>query len=127
MDTPIRITGFNPGSSNDSGSAKDPGHGTCAHCGQSLNQGNRGLEQLLGKLGISDEMVSNLKNSIQNVDFDEYLNTAREYLKSGSDKATSYTKENPGKVAAGVAALAVGAGLLITALSKDKEKDLDRI
>ena len=123
MDTPIKITGFNPGSSNDSGPAKD----TCAHCGQSLNQGNRGIEQLLGKLGISDEMVSNLKNSIQNVDFDEYLATAREYLKNGSDKATTYTKENPGKVAAGVAALAVGAGLLITALSKDKEKDLDRI
>ena len=71
------------------------------------------------QLGISEEMVNNLKSSMQNVEIDEYLNTAREYLKSGSKKATSYAKEHPGKVAAGVAVLAVGAGLLISALNRD--------
>ncbi len=122
MDTPMRTTGFNPTSSHDSGSmGKGSNSGSCEHCGQSLNQSSGGLEQFLAKLGISDDMMNNLKSSIQNVDLDEYLNTAREYLKTGSDKATSYTKENPGKVAAGVAVLAVGAGLLISALNKDKE------
>jgi hypothetical protein len=56
---------------------------------------------------------------MQNVDVEEYLNTARDYLKSNGEKAKSFAKENPGKVAAGVAVLAVGAGLLISALNRD--------
>lgn len=92
---------------------------TCAHCGQSLHRGP-GLEQFLGRLGINDEMINNLKSQFQNVDIDEYLNTAREYLKDSSGKAQTYAKENPGKVAAGVAALALGAGLIYAAVNRDK-------
>ena len=91
----------------------------CPHCGHSPSK-NAGLEQFLGKLGINDDMINNLKTQFQNVDVDEYLNTAREYLKGGSTKATAYAKDNPGKVAAGVAALAVGAGLLIATVNRDK-------
>ena len=104
------------------GSTKNSDTETCAHCGQSLNQ-NAGLEQFLARIGITEEMVDNLKTQMQNVDIEEYLNTAREYLRTagdkvrdGSDKATRYAKDNPGKVAAGVAVLAVGAGLLINSL-----------
>lgn len=97
-------------------SATDTGH--CPTCGQSTRGG--GLEQFLGRLGITDEMMNNLKGQFQNVDIDEYMNTAREYLKDGSSKATVYAKENPGKVAAGVAALALGAGLLYAAVNRDK-------
>ena len=93
--------------------------GTCAHCGQSLNRG--GLEQFLGRLGINDDMMNNLKGQFQNVDIDEYLNTAREYLKTSGTKATGYAKENPGRVAAGVAALALGAGLIYAAANRDKD------
>ncbi len=53
------------------------------------------------------------------VDLEDYLDTAREYLRANSGKAKEYARENPGKVAAGVAVLAVGAGLLISALSRD--------
>lgn len=95
---------------------------TCAHCGQPLNQ-TAGFEQFLGRIGISDDMIRNLKTQMQNVDIEEYFNTARDYLKNagdkvkdGSDKATRYAKDNPGKIAAGVAVLAVGAGLLINSL-----------
>ncbi|HEX8172184.1 MAG TPA: hypothetical protein VF824_16740 [Thermoanaerobaculia bacterium] len=91
--------------------------GVCPTCGHS--SGN-GLEQFLGRLGITDDMVSNLKGQFANVDIDEYLNTAREYLKGGSTKATAYAKDNPGKVAAGVAALALGAGLIYAAVNRDK-------
>jgi hypothetical protein len=87
--------------------------GTCPTCGQSTGGG---LEQFLGRIGISDDMVNNLKTSFSNVDIDEYLNTAREYLKGGGGKATTYAKDNPGKIAAGVAVLAVGAGLLINSM-----------
>lgn len=95
---------------------------TCAHCGQSLNQ-NRGLEDFLQRIGISEEMISNLRVQMQNVDIEEYLDTAREYLKTAggkvketSDKATKFAKDNPGKIAAGVAVIAVGAGLLLNSL-----------
>lgn len=92
--------------------------GICPTCGQSIH--SRGLEQFLGRLGISDEMIDNLKNQFQNVDIDEYLNAARDYLKEGSSKAQTYAKEHPGKVAAGVAALALGAGLLYAAVNRDR-------
>jgi hypothetical protein len=65
-------------------------------------------------------MINNLKGQFQNVDIDEYLNTARTYLKDGGTKAGTFAKENPGKVAAGVAALALGAGLIFAATHRDK-------
>lgn len=101
------------GSSGTEGGDED----TCPTCGQQKDRG--GMGQFLGRLGITDEMVSNMKSSWDNVDIDEYLNTARDYLKDGSSKATRFAKENPGKVAAGVAVLALGAGLLYNA-TRDK-------
>ncbi len=99
---------------------------TCPHCGQPMYQ-NRGLEQFLGRIGISEDMINNLKTQMQNVDVEEYLNVARDYLKTATDrvkpaadKAQRYAKENPGKIAAGVAVLAVGAGLLLNSL---RERD----
>lgn len=97
--------------------------GTCAHCGQPLGGQYKGLDQFLGKIGITEDMINNLKSQMQNVDVEEYLNTAREYLRGAGDKArtasskaTQYAKENPKAIAAGVAVLAVGAGLLINAI-----------
>jgi hypothetical protein len=98
------------------GSATD----LCPHCGQSLKGSGGGLEQFLGRLGITEDMITNLKTQFQNVEIDEYLNTARDYLKDSSGKASTYAKENPGKVAAGVAALALGAGLIYAATNRDK-------
>lgn len=115
MDTPMNNSGFGTASANDTGASRNAS-GVCEHCGKPLH---RGLEEFLGRLGISDDMINNLKSSMQNVDVEEYLNTARDYLKSNSEKAKSFAKDNPGKVAAGVAVLAVGAGLLISALKRD--------
>ena len=128
MDTPTN-TGFGAatGTTGNTSPGTSRASEFCAHCGQPIGGGNRGLEQFLMKVGITDDMIDGLKNSFQNVDIEEYLNTAREYLrnagdkvKPAADKAKSFTKENPGKVAAGVAVLAVGTGLLISALNKDK-------
>ncbi len=109
-------------SATDSGPSYGGGTGTgvCESCGQPLG-GSRSLEQFLARLGISEEMVNNLKTSMNSIDFEEYLNTARDYLTTGKNRATEYAKENPGKVAAGAAALALGAGLLIAALNRDKQ------
>ncbi|MEA2491523.1 MAG: hypothetical protein QOH21_3315 [Acidobacteriota bacterium] len=109
------VGGIGGTSSGGSGGTGDSG--ICATCGQSTTGG---LEQFLGKIGITSDMIDSLKGQWQSVDLDEYMNTAREYLKDGSNKATSYAKENPGKVAAGVAALAVGVGLIYAAANRDK-------
>ena len=119
-------TGSGTGTSYGSGTGTGSGYnvssgtdtGTCPTCGRTSGSG---LEQFLGRLGITEDMMNNLKGQFQNVDIDEYLNTARTYLKDGSGKATTYAKENPGKVAAGVAALALGAGLIYAAVNRDKE------
>ncbi|HXG58536.1 MAG TPA: hypothetical protein VNL91_05910 [Thermoanaerobaculia bacterium] len=79
----------------------------CPHCGSSKNRG--GIEALLGQLGISSEMLENL-------DIDQLVNSARDYLKDGGTKAKNFAKENPGKIAAGAAVLAIGAGLLMSRL-----------
>lgn len=98
--------------SNPLGSTADA---VCPTCGQS---GNKGLQQLLTRLGIDETMFGNLKNQMQNVDIEEYLDTVRDYLKTSGSKAGAFAKENPGKIAAGVAAVALGAGLLYAAKSK---------
>ena len=119
-------TGTPTGNTGATGGMNNAGVTTCAHCGAAINQ-DRGLEQFLGRIGISEEMITNLRASMQNVDVEEYLNTAREYLKTAGDrvkstsgKATTYAKDHPGKVAAGVAVLAVGAGLLLSSLGREK-------
>ncbi len=112
-DTNVTPLSFDAKATNDAGSAGT----TCVTCGQSL-RGSSGVEQFLSRLGITDEMIANLKGQIQNVDLDEYINTAREYLKDGSTRVSSYAKENPGKVAAGVAAVALGAGLLVATVNR---------
>lgn len=95
------------------------GGDTCPTCGQSTSK-SAGLDQFLGRLGIDEEMINNLKTQFQNVDIDEYLNTARDYLKNGGTRASTYAKENPGKIAAGVATLALGAGLIYAAMNRDR-------
>jgi hypothetical protein len=97
------------------GSAGSPD--VCPTCGLSTKS-SAGLQQFLGRLGLSDEMVNKLTQSFAKVDVDEYLDTARDYLKNSSEKATSYVKEHPGQVAAGVAVLAVGTALLVSALKE---------
>jgi len=87
----------------------------CPTCGHTPLR-TTGVDQFLGKIGLSDEMINKLKTSVSNINIDEYVGTARDYLRAGSEKATSYAKENPAKVIAGVAILAISSALLINAL-----------
>jgi len=110
QDTPMSGSGFGTTIGSDSERLGD----VCPTCGHSAGSGK--LEQFLGKLGISDDMLRNLKSSMNTADVDEYLDIARDYLRDGSNKAVSYAKENPGKIAAGVAVLAIGTGMLVSAM-----------
>lgn len=123
QDTPNRNNagfGTTTGNERSSGGMNNTGISNpdaCPTCGHS--RANASLDQFLGRLGVSDDMLNMLKSQMQNVDVEKYLEQAREYIKPAGDKATKFAKENPGKVAAGVAALAVGAGLLISSLNKE--------
>lgn len=128
MDTPTGNMGPGSTSATDTGAGtrgsmgtKGSSTGSCDHCGQPLDGSgvNSGLEQFLGKLGINEDMINNLKSSIAKVDIDEYLDTARHYLRKNSRKARTYARRNPGKVIVGAVVLAVGAGLLVAALNRD--------
>src|SRR5687768_5104174 len=70
-------SGSDLGGSSTAGTGSSSSTGTeeqfCTHCGQSLSKGG-GIEGLLGSL----------RSQFENVDVDEYLNTAREYLKGSS-------------------------------------------
>jgi hypothetical protein len=100
MDQDTPTTGFGAASASDTGKASrtttGPDAGVCVTCGQPIGQ-NRALEQFLGRIGISDEMINNLKNQMQNIDVDEYLNTARDYLKTTGEKAKTYSREHPAR------------------------------
>ena len=54
-------------SATDSGTSANTSSGICTACGQPIGA-NRTLEQILDKLGLKD------------IDVEEYLNTARDYL-----------------------------------------------
>ena len=116
------VTGFNVQSGSDTSAE------TCSHCGQPIH-GSSSIEQFLGKIGLSEDMITNLKAQMGNVDVEHYLDTARDYLagvKTSGNKAKEFARENPGKVAAGVAVLAVGAGILLNSL-RDREERPDII
>ncbi len=101
----------------------------CDSCGTPLMGGKpaqfgdpgTALDGLLGSLGVNSEMLGKVKETLSKVDVDEYLSTAREYMKASSGKARDFAKDNPGKLLAGLAVITVGAGLLFGTLNKDKE------
>jgi hypothetical protein len=64
-----------------------------------------GLGGLLGKLGIDSSKIGALGGSLRNTDL-------RGGLNSGLTKARTAANANPGMVLGGLAALAIGAGLL---------------
>ncbi len=119
QDTPMN--GFGTSTSTDRGpgptSSPRSTPGVCPTCGH-VETVNSGLEQFLGRLGISDDMIEELKTSFQKVDLDEYLDTARDYLNESREKASMFARENPRKVVAGVAIVSLGVGLLLRALSR---------
>jgi hypothetical protein len=91
----------------------------CPDCGAVVRP-DQELHRFLNRLGISEDVIGSLKNSVANVDVEECLTRARNYLSVSTSKATDFAKENPGKVATGVAVLALGAGLLVSSL---RERD----
>src|SRR5258708_29603045 len=103
QDTPMN--GFGTSTSTDRGpgptSSPRSTPSVCPTCGH-VETVNSGLEQFLGRLGISDDMIEELKTSFQKVDLDEYLDTAPDYLNEPREKASMLAMQNPRKAVTGV-------------------------
>lgn len=89
----------------------------CASCGQTI--GGEGMEALLAKIGINDQILKRVREALADVDLDEQMRNVRSYLTESGGKAKDYAKANPAKIVGGLAALAIGAGVLMQTM-KDR-------
>lgn len=71
------------------------------HSERTSKSGLSGLGGILGKLGIDPNMIGALGSKVSNVD-----------VRGGLNKARGAARSNPGMVLGGLAALAIGAGLM---------------
>jgi hypothetical protein len=86
----------------------------CPTCG--YNDSASDFPFIFRKLGITDEVLATVRSHFEHVGVDQCLADAHQYLKTSGGKVTTYAKEHPARIAAGVATLAIGAGLLYAAL-----------
>lgn len=97
----------------------------CAHCGQThLLQPTetQGFDKILGSVGLNEQAIRKMRESLENLDLDSYFAQAKEYLGESATKAKNYAKDHKAVIGAALAVVAVGAGVLIAAKSKSGDK-----
>lgn len=81
-----------------------------------------GVASILERFGISENQLNTVRETLKNVNLEESLDRAKEQVSDSISKAREYARQNPGAVAAGLAVLVIGAGLIAgAAMRKDKE------
>lgn len=130
QDAGFGVTGAFDGSASESGSARDnrkfatsESH-ECTHCGQSHVKGSdlQGFDKILGTVGINDQAIQKMRESLENLDLDSYFAQAKEYFGDSATKAKNYAKDHKAIIGAALAVVAVGAGVLIATKSKSGDR-----
>lgn len=80
-----------------------------------------GIVSVLEKFGVGESQINAVRDTLKNVNIDQQLDRAKEQVTDSLNKARVYAKQNPGAVLAGVAVLAIGAGLLAASVKKDRD------
>jgi hypothetical protein len=75
---------------------------------------------LLEKMGVQQEQINTVREALQNANVDESLEKAKEQVTETFGKARDYAKQNPKAVIAGLAVVAIGAGLITAAAKRNK-------
>jgi hypothetical protein len=75
---------------------------------------------LLEKMGVQQDQINTVKEALQNANIDESLEKAKEQVTETFGKARDYAKQNPKAVIAGLAVVAIGAGLITAAAKRNK-------
>lgn len=77
-----------------------------------------GIVSVLEKFGVNEEQLNSVRETLKNVNIDQSLERAKEQVTESITKAREYAKRNPAAVAAGLAVLVIGAGLIAAAASR---------
>lgn len=107
-----------------SGLESDNQYHECAHCGHSHTKQTetQGFDKILGTVGLNEEAIRKMRESLENLDLDGYFAQAKEYLGGSAEKAKNYAKDHKAVIGAALAIVAVGAGVLIASKSKGSDK-----
>jgi hypothetical protein len=101
---------------------------TCTTCGEQHTPGSEAsFEKLLGRLGLSEEAITRMRGSIENLDLESYFNQAKDYLGKQATKARDYAKDNKKVIAGALGVVAVAAGVLIAMKNRSGDDDRDRV
>lgn len=71
-----------------------------------------GIAEMLEKMGLNEQQLKTVRDSIEGMNVEESLEKARTYVNDSLNKAREYAKQNPGVVIGGLSALVIAAGLL---------------
>lgn len=111
------------GTSSDTKTTSRESH-ECTHCGQSHVKGSdlQGFDKILGSVGINEQAIQKMRESLENLDLDGYFTQAKEYFGDSATKAKSFAKDHKAIIGAALAVVAVGAGVLIATKSKSGDR-----
>lgn len=96
----------------------------CSHCGSQHVKGSetQGFDKILNAVGINDQAIQKMRESLENLDLDSYFTQAKEYLGESATKAKSYAKDHKSIIGTALAVVAVGAGVLIAVNRKSGDR-----
>jgi hypothetical protein len=117
--------GTGPAAESQSGLESDAQYHECAHCGHThMKQTEmQGFDKILGTVGLNEEAIRKMRESLENLDLDGYFTQAKEYFGESAEKAKNYAKDHKKAViGAALAIVAVGAGVLIASKSRSSDK-----
>lgn len=80
------------------------------------------VAEMLEKLGLSEQQLKTVRDSIEGLNVEESLEKARTYVNDSLNKARDYAKQNPGVVIGGLSALVIAAGLLTASTIKRRSE-----
>lgn len=106
-----KVANFPSGSSEDAGADGEKEKGIAG-----------GIAEMLEKLGLNEDQLKAVRDSIEGLNVEESLEKARTYVNDSLNKAREYAKQNPGVVIGGLSALVIAAGLLTASTIKRRKE-----
>jgi len=106
-----KVANFPSGSSGDAGTGAENEKGFAG-----------GIAEMLEKLGLNEQQLKAVRDSIEGLNVEESLEKARTYVNDSLNKAREYAKQNPGVVIGGLSALVIAAGLLTASTIKRRSE-----
>lgn len=108
----------NPAATSDSSSLSTSSFGTTEASETAASGFSTSIVSMLEKFGVNETQLNSVRETLKNVNLDQSLERAKEQVTDSIGKAREYAKKNPAAVAAGLAVLVIGAGLIAAAATR---------